>query len=114
MEMEQQFCQSCGMPVNDSTFGKEADGSSNEDYCHYCYAEGRFTRDCTMDEMIEHNLEYLDEFNKDSEKKYTVEEARSGMKQFFPHLKRWKQYRDNPLSSQGKLSHTNSCRRQEA
>ena len=62
MEMEQQFCQSCGMPVNDSTFGKEADGSSNEDYCHYCYAEGRFTRDCTMDEMIEHNLEYLDEF----------------------------------------------------
>ena len=44
-----------------------------------------------MDEMIEHNLEYLDEFNKDSEKKYTVEEARSGMKQFFPHLKRWKQ-----------------------
>ena len=91
MEMEQLFCQSCGMPVNDSTFGKEADGSSNEDYCHYCYAEGRFTRDCTMDEMIEHNLEYLDEFNKDSEKKYTVEEARSGMKQFFPHLKRWKQ-----------------------
>ena len=69
--MEQKFCQSCGMPIDDSTFGKEADGSKNEDYCHYCYADGHFTKECTMDEMIELNLNYLDEFNKDSEVKYT-------------------------------------------
>ena len=87
--MEQQFCQSCGMPVNDSTFGKEADGSSNEDYCHYCYAEGRFTRDCTMDEMIEHCAQFVEEFNKDSEQKVTKEEAIAMMKQEFPKLKRW-------------------------
>lgn len=91
METEQQFCQSCSMPMNDAAFGKEADGSAHKDYCHYCYADGQFTWNCTMDEMIEYNLEYLDEFNKDSEKKYTAEEARAGMKQFFPHLKRWKQ-----------------------
>ena len=24
--MEQKFCQSCGMPIDDSTFGKETDG----------------------------------------------------------------------------------------
>ena len=29
--MEQKFCQSCGMPIDDSTFGKEADGSYAED-----------------------------------------------------------------------------------
>lgn len=69
--MEQKFCQSCGMPIDDSTFGKEADGSKNEEYCHYCYADGHFTKECTMDEMIELNLNYLDEFNKDSEVKYT-------------------------------------------
>ena len=70
--MEQKICQSCGMPIDDSTFGKEADGSKNQDYCHYCYADGHFTKECTMDEMIELNLNYLDEFNKDSEVKYTV------------------------------------------
>lgn len=48
METEQQFCQSCGMPMNDAAFGKEADGNAHKDYCHYCYADGQFTRDCTM------------------------------------------------------------------
>lgn len=89
--MEQKFCHSCGMPIDDSTFGKEANGSNNEEYCHFCYADGKFTSDCTMDEMIEHNLNYLNEFNKDSEVKYSVEEARAAMKEYFPQLKRWKQ-----------------------
>ena len=53
--------------------------------------ERRVGKECTMDEMIELNLNYLDEFNKDSEVKYTVEEARKTMKEFFPQLKRWKQ-----------------------
>ncbi|MBB4042742.1 zinc ribbon domain-containing protein [Bacteroides reticulotermitis] len=89
--MKQKNCQSCAMPIDSSTFGKEADGSLNEDYCHYCYANGRFTLECTMDEMILHNVEYLDEFNKDSEIKYTREEAIEAMRKFFPQLKRWQQ-----------------------
>lgn len=89
--MEQKFCQSCGMPIDNSTFGKEANGNNNEEYCHFCYADGKFTNDCTMDEMIEHNLNYLNEFNKDSEVKYSVEEARAAMKEYFPQLRRWKQ-----------------------
>lgn len=88
--MEERICQSCAMPIDSSTFGKEADGSLNEDYCHYCYANGQFTMDCTMDEMILHNVEYLDVYNQDSEIKYTKEEAIATMKQFFPQLKRWK------------------------
>ncbi len=31
--MEQQFCQSCGMPLNDENRGTHADGSRSEDYC---------------------------------------------------------------------------------
>ena len=88
--MEQKFCQSCGMPLNPEVLGTEKDGSKNEEYCTYCYADGHFTVECTMDEMIELNLNYIDEFNKDSEVKYTVEEARKTMKEFFPQLKRWK------------------------
>jgi len=37
--MEQKFCQSCGMPLNPEVLGTEKDGSKNEEYCTYCYAE---------------------------------------------------------------------------
>ena len=84
--MEQKICQCCAMPIDESTFGTEADGSKNQDYCLYCYKNGHFTKDCTMDEMIEFNLKYLDEFNKDSKVKYTIDEARATMKEFFPQL----------------------------
>jgi len=88
--MDQQFCQSCGMPLTQEHFSKNADGTTNADYCGYCFKEGEFTSDVTMDEMIEQCLTYIDEFNKDAEKKMTKEEAREQMKQFFPMLKRWK------------------------
>ena len=89
--MEQTFCQSCGMPLASAEqFGTEADGSQSTDYCAYCYKDGKFLQDCTMDEMIEHCAQFVEEFNKDSEKKVTREEAIAQMKEFFPHLKRWK------------------------
>lgn len=83
------FCQSCGMPLTEGFFGTNADGSANHEYCTYCYQHGGFTNDETMDQMIEHNLEYLEEFNKDSETKFTKEEAREQMRKYFPTLKRW-------------------------
>ena len=88
--MEQKFCQSCGMPLTDSSqFGTNADRTPNETYCHFCFRDGTFTQKCTMDEMIENCLNYLDEFNRDSPVQYTREQAREQMRQFFPHLKRW-------------------------
>lgn len=85
------ICQSCGMPMRDaSQMGTNADGTANREYCVYCYKEGAFTQDVTMEQMIEHNLEYLEEFNKDSEQKFTREQARKSMMEFFPQLKRWK------------------------
>lgn len=32
--MEQKICQCCAMPIDETTFGTEADGSKNEEYCH--------------------------------------------------------------------------------
>ena len=91
MEKEQKFCQSCGMPLSDaSDFGTNCDGSLNDEYCKYCYADGKFVQQCTMDEMIEHCAQFVGEFNKDSEHKVTLEEAIGQMKMFFPHLKRWR------------------------
>ncbi|MBO4805520.1 MAG: helix-turn-helix domain-containing protein [Paludibacteraceae bacterium] len=38
------ICQCCGMPLSeDSMISKEPDGHFNEEYCKWCYAEGKFT-----------------------------------------------------------------------
>ena len=38
-----QFCQSCGMPLTrKEDCGTNADGSTNFDYCCYCYQKGEF------------------------------------------------------------------------
>ena len=86
-----QFCQSCGMPLtcNDDC-GHDADGSINFDYCKYCYDEGRFLQDFTMDEMIEHCSQFVDEVNKHMPKPMTREEYKQMMLAFFPKLKRWR------------------------
>ena len=91
MNEDLKVCQSCGMPLTmEEHFGTDADGSRNEEYCAYCYQNGSFTQECTMDDMIEHCVQFLDEFNKDSGTKYTREEAIAEMKSFFPQLTRWK------------------------
>ena len=37
-------CQCCGMPLeDDSIIGRDSDGSLNEDYCKWCYADGTYT-----------------------------------------------------------------------
>ena len=90
MEQEMKFCQSCGMPLNDQMLGTNADGSKNEDYCMYCYKSGKFMQDCTMDEMIEHCSQFVDEVNKNMPKPMTKEEYKQMMRQYFPMLKRWK------------------------
>ncbi len=85
-----QFCQSCGMPLTkNEDCGTNADGSTNFDYCQYCYKDGKFLQDCTMDEMIEHCAQFVDEVNKKMPKPMTKEEYKQLMRGFFPMLKRW-------------------------
>lgn len=97
--MEQQFCQSCGMPLTNETKGTNADGSLNDDYCVYCYKDGRFTQDFTMNQMIDFCLQFLDQMNAASGWNLTHTQAKEQMEQYFPHLKRWK---DNPGPGQGR------------
>lgn len=92
--MEQHFCQSCGMPLTDENRGTNADGSRNEDYCTYCYKCGKFTRDFTMNQMIEFCLQFIDQMNAHTGLNLTPLQAKEQMLQYFPHLKRWKE-KDN-------------------
>ena len=88
------FCQSCGMPLTEEVLGTNADGSKNEDYCMYCYRDGKFLQDCTMEEMIEHCAQFVNAVNEGLEKPITKEEYIGMMKTYFPQLKRWRKTLD--------------------
>ena len=95
--MEQQFCQSCGMPLTDENRGTNANGSSSEDYCVYCYKKGEFTQDFTMSQMIEFCLQFLDQWAVQTECKLSPVQAKEQMLQHFPYLKRWKEKDERTL-----------------
>ena len=87
--MEQTFCQCCGMPMGDADelYGTNADGSKNEEYCKYCFEKGEFTFKGTMEELIDICVPNMVASTPDMGE----EEARKGMREWFPTLKRWKQ-----------------------
>ncbi|MDR0508518.1 MAG: zinc ribbon domain-containing protein [Candidatus Methanoplasma sp.] len=85
------MCQSCGMPLeNNEMKGTNSDGSRSGDYCLYCFANGAFTKEMTMEEMISLNIQYLDEWMESTGVKMTEEEAAEQLRQFLPTLKRWR------------------------
>ena len=55
MESKNKFCQSCGMPMKQDPQGggTNADGSINALYCSYCYQNGAFTFNGTVQEFQE-------------------------------------------------------------
>jgi len=77
------------MPFRNSeeAYGTNADGSVNKDYCGYCYQDGEFTNDCTMEEMIELCVALIV-----SHPDHEVSEgvARDMMSSSIPTLKRWR------------------------
>ena len=89
--MEMKYCESCGMPLdNENLIGTNENGSKNSDYCVYCFEKGKFTSDCTMDEMIEISVKHMKESGILEQQSKTEQEARDFMHSFFPNLKRWK------------------------
>ena len=87
-------CQCCGMPLEDSIISREKDGTLNEDYCQWCYADGTYTYS-DMDDLIETCLPHMVNEN------FTEEQARAYMKQMLPELNYWKRYEE--LSDNGEF-----------
>ena len=88
--MEQKICQSCGMPmVTAEEFGTDSDGSVNTDYCTYCFKDGQFTVEATMDEMIARYAEFPDALKDEKGNSISKEQFMANMKVFLPALKRW-------------------------
>ena len=85
------ICQSCGMPMDsDEVFSTNADGSINEDYCKYCYANGEFIDKVSMEEYIEMCSQF------GAQAGMTNEEMKAYCEKLFPTLKRWKNSSDDP------------------
>ncbi len=83
----QLICQCCGMPLEDAIIGRNKDGSLNEDYCQWCYADGTYTYS-DMDDLIRVCLPHM------VKQGFTEDQARSYMKQMLPTLDYWKRYED--------------------
>ena len=87
-------CQCCGMPLDDSILGRNRDGSLNEEYCQWCYADGTYTYS-DMDELIKICIPQM------VKQGFTEDQAREYMKQKLPTLDYWKRYEE--LSDNGEL-----------
>ena len=80
------FCQSCGMPMggDNSSYGYEKDGSKSKEYCKYCYTDGKFTFNGTIEEMINICVQPM----VDNNHGMTQEIAKDMLNKFLPTLKR--------------------------
>ena len=87
-------CQCCGMPLEDGIIGKNRDGSLNEDYCQWCYADGTYTYH-DMDDLVEVCVKHMAGEN------FTEDQARAYLKRTLPELDYWKRYRE--LSDDGEF-----------
>ena len=81
------ICQCCGMPLEDEIISREKDGTLNEDYCKWCYADGTYTYS-SMDELIDVCVSHMVGEN------FTEEQARSYLQQALPKLDYWKRYEE--------------------
>jgi len=80
------FCQSCGMPLREEEdFGVNADGTKNQDYCHFCFLNGQFRLpNISMERMIDKVAEIMAR-----QINISGAQAKKMAKSFIPKLKRW-------------------------
>ncbi len=88
------ICQCCGMPLEDEMIGRNEDGTLNEDYCKWCYADGTYTYS-DMNDLIEVCIRNMVSEN------FTEEQARAYLKETLPKLDYWKRY--DELSDNGQF-----------
>lgn len=86
MEQNLKICQSCGMPMQEEQYGTNKDGSRNDSYCCYCYKDGAFAQDCTLEEMVA----FCAPFEVEGGRAGNLEEAREQLLKYFPTLERWR------------------------
>ena len=88
------ICQCCGMPLEDEILGRDKDGSLNENYCKWCYADGTYTYH-DMDDLI--NVCVRNMVND----QVSEGQVRAYLELLLPTLDYWKKY--DELSDDGQF-----------
>lgn len=76
-------CQCCGMPLDDTLMSRDPDGGINEEYCKWCYVDGKHTY-TDMDALIDFCVEHM------SSAEWSREQVRDHMSAMLPKLNYWK------------------------
>ena len=79
----QLICQCCGMPLEDATLSREPDGSFNEDYCKWCYADGEF-KYSSKEQLIDFCVAHM------ASEQWPAGQVRAHMEAVVPQLAHWK------------------------
>lgn len=78
------ICQCCGMPLDDEAlFSREPDGTRNESFCKWCYADGKYAY-TDMDTLIEVCVAHM------QSEQFPAGQVRAYMKDLLPTLDYWK------------------------
>lgn len=76
-------CQCCGMPLEDSIMSREPDGSFNEEYCKWCYTDGKFVY-TDLDSIISFCAEHM------ANESQSTEQIRAYLGDCLSKLNHWK------------------------
>lgn len=79
------ICQCCGMPLDDAVISTEKDGSRNEQYCKWCYADGTYMYH-DMDDLIEVCVKNM------ASDEHPADAVRAYLKDMLPTLDYWKHH----------------------
>ncbi len=76
------ICQCCGMPLDDTTISREPGGAFNEDYCKWCYTDGKFAYS-SLEELLAFLVPHM------SNDAWPPEQVRAYLADMLPKLKHW-------------------------
>ncbi|HEZ7985546.1 MAG TPA: zinc ribbon domain-containing protein [Ruminococcus sp.] len=82
------ICQCCGMPLDDSSISREIDYTFNEEYCKWCYTDGKFAYS-NIEDLIDFLSQHMANEN------FTPDQAQEYLRSILPKLNHWKNNAQN-------------------
>lgn len=76
------YCQCCGMPLEDASVSREPDGSFNEEYCKWCYTDGKFTY-ASLEDLMAYLVPAM------ANESWPEDQVRAYLESQLPKLKHW-------------------------
>lgn len=76
------YCQCCGMPLEDEVMSREPEGAINEEYCKWCYADGKFAY-ASLEVLIDYLVPAI------AGPQWSEAQVRANLEEMLPRLRHW-------------------------